>query len=137
MEKVFVDTDILMDLLSARQPFYDAAAYLFSLADEGKIKLYVSSLSFSNLHYILARQLNAKEARKKLMQFKTLVTVVAMGDKIVDLALSSDFKDFEDAMQYYAAIEHKLQILITRNLVDYKKADILVMTADQFLVSQF
>lgn len=137
MEKVFVDTDILMDLLSARQPFYNAAAHLFSLADEGKIKLYVSSLSFSNLHYILTRQFNAKEARKKLMQFKTLVTVVAVGDKIVDLALSSDFKDFEDAMQYYAAIEHKLQILITRNLADYKKADILVMTADQFLVSQF
>lgn len=135
MERVFVDTDILMDLLSARQPHYEAAANLFSLADEGKIKIYVSSLAFSNLFYILSRHLDANQARKKIIQFKTLVSVLSVGDKIIDLALSSDFRDFEDAIQYFTAIENRLEILLTRNLNDYKKANILVMTAEQFLLS--
>ncbi|MCG9899992.1 MAG: PIN domain-containing protein [Hydrotalea sp.] len=135
MERVFVDTDILMDLLSARQPHYEAAANLFSLADEGKIKIYVSSLAFSNLFYILSRHLDTNQARKKIIQFKTLVSVLSVGDKVIDLALSSDFRDFEDAIQYFTAIENRLEILLTRNLHDYKKANILVMTAEQFLLS--
>jgi predicted nucleic acid-binding protein len=133
MEKVFVDTDILLDLLSKREPFYTSAAHLFSQADKNTIKIAVSSLSFSNLNYILSKQYSSDQARKKLHAFKTLVTVLAVTEKIVDLALSSDFKDFEDGLQYYTAVENNLKTLLTRNLKDYKSADIAVMTAEQFL----
>lgn len=133
MEKVFVDTDIILDLLSNREPFYTHSAYLFSEADKGKTKIYVSSLSFSNLNYILSRQYSADQARKKLLKFKTLVTVLAVTDKVVELALSSDFKDFEDGLQYFTAIENNIKTLLTRNLKDYKSAEIPVMTAEQFL----
>lgn len=133
MEKVFVDTDIVLDLLSCREPFYTYSAHLFSEADKGKTKIYVSSLSFSNLNYILSKQYSADQARKKLLKFKTLVTVLAVTDKVVELALSSDFKDFEDGMQYFTAIENNLKTLLTRNLKDYKTAEISVMTAEQFL----
>lgn len=133
MEKVFVDTDIVLDLLSSREPFYTHSAHLFSEADKGKTKIYVSSLSFSNLNYILSKQYSADQARKKLLKFKTLVTVLAVTDKVVELALSSNFKDFEDGMQYFTAIENNLKILLTRNLKDYKTAGISVMTAEQFL----
>jgi predicted nucleic acid-binding protein len=133
MEKVFVDTDIILDLLSNREPFYTHSAYLFSEADKGKTKIYVSSLSFSNLNYILSKQYSADQARKKLLKFKTLVTVLAVTDKVVELALSSDFKDFEDGLQYFTAIENNIKTLLTRNLKDYKTADISVMTAEQFL----
>lgn len=133
MEKVFVDTDIVLDLLSYREPFYTHSAHLFSDADKGKKKIYVSSLSFSNLNYILSKQYSADQARKKLLKFKTLVTVLAVTDKVVELALSSDFKDFEDGMQYFTAIENNLNTLLTRNLKDYKTAEISVMTAEQFL----
>lgn len=54
-------------------------------------------------------------------------------DKTLDLALSSDFKDFEDGIQYYTAIEKNLKILLTRNLKDFKAAEISVMTAEQYL----
>jgi len=83
MEKVFVDTDIILDLLGSREPFYKHSANLFSLADQGKIKLYVSSLSFSNLKYLLSKQYSSDQARKKLLKFKTLVNVLAVNDKIV------------------------------------------------------
>ena len=133
MEKVFVDTDIVLDLLGNREPFYSHSAQLFSEADKGKIRIHVSSLTFSNLNYILSRQYSVDQARKKLLKFKTLVTVLSVTGKVVELALSSDFKDFEDGLQYFTAIENNLKTLLTRNLKDYKTADITVMTAEQFL----
>jgi len=133
MEKVFVDTDIILDLLSNREPFYTYSAHLFSEADKSTTKVYVSSLSFANLNYILSRQYSSDQARKKLLKFKTLFTVLAVTDKVVELALSSDFKDFEDGLQYFTAIENNIKILLTRNLKDYKSAEITVMTAEQFL----
>jgi predicted nucleic acid-binding protein len=135
MPKVFVGTDIVLDLLTGRQPHYDFAAELFSMADEKHIKLNVSSLCFSNVNYILSRQYNADQARKKLLKFKTLVTVLSVDDKTIELALSSDFKDFEDAIQYFTAIENNISTLLTRNLKDFRKADISVMTAEQYLES--
>lgn len=133
MEKVFVDTDIVLDLLSNREPFYSHSAHLFSEADKGKIRIHVSSLTFSNLNYILSRQYSVDQARKKLLKFKTLITVLSVTDKVVELALSSDFKDFEDGLQYFTAIENNLKTLLTRNLKDYKTSEITVMTAEQFL----
>ncbi len=133
MEKVFVDTDIILDLLSCREPFYIYAANLFSMADKNEIKIFVSSLTFGNLNYILSKQYSAAQARKLLLKFKTLVTVLPVNDKVLDLALSSNFKDFEDGIKYFAAIENNLQIILTRNLKDYKTAEIAVMTAEQYL----
>ncbi len=133
MAKVFVDTDIILDLLAGREPFYQYAAKLFSLADSGKIEICVSSLTFSNLNYILSKQFSVAQARKKLLTFKTLVTVLNVNEKVVDLALNSDFKDFEDALQYFTATEFTVTTLLTRNLKDYKKAEIAVLSAEQYL----
>ena len=136
MEKVFIDTDISLDLLSERLPHYTYAAQIFTLADKGEIKIYVSSLSFSNLNYLLSRQYSAKDARRILSKFKVLVNVLKVDDKIIELSLNSEFKDFEDAIQYYAALENNIDTIITRNLKDYKHAAISVMTAEDFLVSR-
>ena len=133
MEKVFVDSDIVLDLLTARAPHHKAAAELFSLAERGKVKVCVSSLTFANVHYILSRQMHAEKARNILATFNTLVNVLAVNDLVVERALSSEFKDFEDALQYHTALEHNLNILLTRNLKDYKKAQIQVFTAQQYL----
>ncbi len=133
MEKVFVDTDIVLDLLSGREPHFIYAAELFSLADEEWVKLYVSSLTFANVHYILSKQLSASQSRKQLLKFKTLVHVCAVNDKIIELSLASDFHDFEDAIQYNTAIENGATTLLTRNLKDFKKSAIAVLTAQQYL----
>ncbi|MEO6719717.1 MAG: PIN domain-containing protein [Ferruginibacter sp.] len=109
------------------------SASLFSAADENELKIFVSSLSFANLNYILSKQYSADQARKKLLKFKTLVTVLSVTDKVIELALSSDFKDFEDGIQYFTAIENNIKTVLTRNLKDYKYAEISVLTAEQFL----
>lgn len=130
--RLFVDTDVVLDLLAAREPHYPYAARLFSKADIQEITLCVSSLSFSNLNYILSKQKSAKEARKILSRFKVLVEILPVDEKIIQLALSSDFPDFEDAIQYFCAIEHGANSIITRNLKDYKHAKIPVLTAEEF-----
>ena len=132
MQKIFADTDISLDLLSKRLPFYNAASRLFTHADNGE-KIYVSSLTFANLHYILRSENTTSETRRILNNYRILVNVLAIDEKIIDLALQSVFKDFEDAIQYYTAVQHNIPLFLTRNLKDYKKAEIPVMTAEDFL----
>lgn len=131
--KVFVDTDIIYDLLGKRDPFYLASARLFTLADEGKIQIYISALSFANLHYLISKQRTEEESKEILRKFKVLVHVAPLNEKIIDLTLNSEFSDFEDAIQYYSALQNEIEVLLTRNLKDYKKARISVLTAQDFI----
>ena len=133
MKRLLVDTNIIIDLLAKREKFYKSAAQLFSLADQKKVELYVCSLSFANAHYILNRQLTESKVREILRKLKVLINVISLDSKVLDLALNSDFKDFEDAIQYYAAIESNIDVIITRNLKDFKKSDLPVMTGQEFL----
>jgi len=132
-KRAFVDTDILYDLLGRRDPFYLAAAQLFTLADEGRIQLYISALSLANLHYLISKQKTEEETKEILRKFKVLVHVAPLNDKILDLALNSEFSDFEDAIQYFSALQNDIEVLITRNLKDYRKAQIAVLTAQDFI----
>ena len=106
---------------------------MFTLADEQEVKLYISSLTFANTHYLLSKELNSNEARKVLIKFKLLVSILPLDDKILELALSSDFNDFEDGIQYYTALENKLNIIITRNKKDFKISTLPVLTAREYL----
>ena len=133
MQKIFADTDISLDLLSKRMPFYNAASRLFSHADKSEIKIYISSLTFANLHYILRSENSLSETRRVLNNYRILVNILSVDEKIIDLALQSLFKDFEDAIQYYTAVQNNIPIFLTRNLKDYKRADIPVMTAEDFM----
>lgn len=135
MNKIFIDTDIILDLFTKRDPFYNHAAKLFNLLDSGKVHGYVSSLIFSNLFYIIRKQKSRKQALAVLKKLKIIVTVLPVNDKIIDLALSSEFVDFEDAIQYYTAKMNKIDYIITRNIKDFKSSDIQALTADQFLTT--
>lgn len=132
-KKVFVDTDIVYDLLARRDPHYLSAARLFTIADEGKLQIFISALSIANIHYLISKQKTGEEAKQILRKFKVLVNVVPLNDKIIVLALNSEFEDFEDAIQYYSALQSDIEVLVTRNLQDYKKAQITVLTAQDFI----
>lgn len=135
MEKVYVDTDIILDLLTKRNPFYRPAALLFSMAERKEVKVFVSPLIFANLFYILRKSGSPSIAVTTLKKLKLLVTILPIDDKIINLALSSSFTDFEDAIQYYTALEHDITCLITRNKKDYKNPAIAICTAEEYLVS--
>jgi predicted nucleic acid-binding protein len=83
---------------------------------------------------ILSKELKPEEARLILRKLKLLVKVISLDDKIIGLSLNdSDFKDYEDAIQYYSALESEVSMIITRNLKDFQKSRIPVLTAEQYL----
>ncbi|MRM82656.1 PIN domain-containing protein [Riemerella anatipestifer] len=132
MERVFVDTNIVLDLLEKRENFYQEAQELFTMGDQNKVKLFISALTIANVHYLLFKHLKM-EARKAISKFKVLVEVLPIDDKIVELSLASDFTDFEDAIQYYTAIEHGMEVIISRNKKDFKNISLPVLTANEYL----
>lgn len=136
MKKLFVDTNIVIDLLSRREPFFEESANLFSLADKKVIELGVSSLTIANTSYTLLRQMDSNKTKAILRKLKLIVKILSLDDKIVGLALNDDtFSDFEDGLQHFTALENNQDIIITRNLKDFKNSKLPAMTAKQFLES--
>lgn len=133
MERIFVDTNIVIDLLAKREPFYKSAQELFTLGDRKVLQLSISALTFANAYYSILRHHKDINARKHLANFKVLVNVLAVDDKCIDLALASDFDDFEDGLQYFVALENQSEVIITRNKKDFRSARIPVMSAEEFL----
>ncbi len=134
MKKVFVDTNIVIDLLARRAPFFEEAAELFSLADKKQVELSVSSLTIANTSYVLLRQMDSNKAKSVLRKLRLILKVLPLDDKIIGLALNDEtFSDFEDGLQYFTAIEHEQDLIITRNLKDFKNSKLPIMTAKQFI----
>lgn len=132
MMKVLLDTNIIIDLLAKREPFDRDARKLFSFADQKRIQLFASALSFANVSYVLLKKRKPEEAKQILRKLKLLVTIVSLDEKVIDLAINdNEFRDFEDGLQYYSALENHIHIIVTRNLKDFKNSKIPVMTAGQ------
>lgn len=135
MKRVFLDTDVLIDFLSDRQPYSQDAAALLSWVIQHKWEILVSAISFDNIYYVMRRNgVGQASAIKALKKIHDITTCVAVDAAIISAALESDFKDFEDGIQYFAAMQAgDVNFFITRNLKDYKKAAIQVATPQQFM----
>jgi len=134
-DRLFLDTNVMLDLLGEREPFYDFAAKIATLADKGKVKLIVSTLSYSTIFYLLSKYESSKTVIEKLRKFKIISDTSDLTGKIIEKGLSYGFSDFEDALQYHCAIKADCTILITRNGKDFRYSDIPVMTAEEYLMS--
>ncbi len=133
MQRIFLDTNIVIDFLGERENFYEPAAKVLTLADQKKIRIYTSPSSVSNAYYLLSKYENAKVALEKIRKFKLICSLSIMDDEVVEKAINSGFKDFEDAMQYFSAIATNCDVIITRNEKDFKNALIPVMDAESYL----
>jgi predicted nucleic acid-binding protein len=131
--KLFIDSDIILDVLSLREPFYQSAATLFSLVENRKIEGFTSPIVFSNVHYVLRKRVSRKTTLSSLKYLKNLIQILPVDERIIGLALDSSFEDFEDAIQYYCAEQNGINYFITRNKIDYKKAEITILNAQEFL----
>lgn len=128
MKHWFLDTNVLIDFLTDRQPFAAAANDIFRLAYAGEVRLYAASLSFSTAFYLMRRSVAAHSgaagasqlAQQQLLQIKSLLTVVAVDDEILSQALKAGFSDFEDAIQLFAAQSvPAVELVVTRNGKDF------------------
>ena len=135
IDRLFLDTNVVLDLLGEREPFYNSAAKIATLADKGKVNLIVSALSYSTIFYLLSKFEDNEAVKEKLRKFKVISETSDLTNRIIDKGLSSKFSDFEDALQYHCAIKLDCNILITRNEKDFKGSDIPVMTPNEYLKS--
>lgn len=135
MNRILLDTNVMLDLLGERVPFYDSIAKVATLADQKKLTLIVSPLSFTTIDYVLNKYEIAESVLNKLRKFKIICEVCEVNEETIDKALNSSFKDFEDALQYFTALQANCSIIITRNGKDFKQATIPIMTAEEYLSS--
>ena len=133
--RLFWDTNIMLDLLGERTPFYESAAKIATLAEDKKLSITVSSLSYATVNYVLSKYESTEKVKEKLRKFKIISIICALDEEIIDKGLNSDFKDFEDALQYFCALKSNCDVLITRNGIDFKTSKIPVMTAERYLAS--
>ncbi len=132
MKIIFIDSDIILDLIARREPFYAHAAQLFTSIEENKIKAVTSPVIFSNIFYILRKLKGRLFALNKLKKIRMLINITNVDEKIIDLTLVSEIKDFEDAIQLYAAKNLNIKYLITRNIKDYKDNEVIAITAEEY-----
>lgn len=135
MSRIFLDTNMILDLLGERDPFYASIAKIATLADQKKITLVVSPLSFTTVDYVLSKYEPSDSVLKKLRMFKILCEVCAVDEETIEKGLNSGFSDFEDAVQYFTALQANCSIIITRNGKDFKSSTLPVMTAEEYLSS--
>jgi predicted nucleic acid-binding protein len=134
MKKVFVDTNILIDLLADRRPFSKYAIILFSKAESKQVKLYTSSHAFATTHYLLKKYVEEKELREILHSLLDYLNIIAIDTEIIKKALKSKHKDFEDAVQMISAGSvEKLDYIVTRNLKDFKNSGIMAISPDELI----
>jgi predicted nucleic acid-binding protein len=135
LKVVFCDINFILDIFLKREPFYNSAAKLFKKIEDKELKGYLCALSFPTLFYLLSKELNREKAIKTLEKIRIVFSIASVDQKVIDLSLASDFKDFEDAVQYYSAVQVKADCLITRNKDDYVDDRIPVLTPEEFLAA--
>lgn len=137
MDKVLIDTDVFMDFFFDRQPFAKYSTELINLCAEKQIQGYTTSLIISNIYYLLRKTAGHNIIVEKLKQLLTIIEIVKMDKNAVMNALNSAFTDFEDALQNFSAIENgQIKIILTRNLKDFKKSELSVLTPETYLKGQ-
>ena len=133
MKRLFLDTNIVIDLLDKREPFCNEAVRLFSLAYNKELQLIVAPITYATASYLLQKGRSAEEVRILLANFRQLVRVATIDERIIDDALASQFRDFEDAMQYYTALKAKADVIITRNAKDFGASKIPIISPAEYL----
>jgi len=135
MIKVFIDTNVIVDLIANREPFSKDAIETFSLAEKKKIKLFVSTQSILTTHYILKKYIEEKELREIINELIDFVSVIPSTKEMIKRSLKSKYKDFEDGVQILSAESIDLMsFIITRNVKDFKESQLKVLTPQEFTI---
>ncbi|MFT5365529.1 MAG: putative nucleic acid-binding protein [Candidatus Latescibacterota bacterium] len=130
---VFVDTNILLDVLVRREPHYQNSARVWTLAERGEITTYISAISFNNIYYILRKIDGKTAANNALKLLRDVFESIPPDTRIINQAIDSECDDFEDAIQFHSAVRVGAQVLITRNPNDFPTSSITIASPDEFL----
>jgi predicted nucleic acid-binding protein len=129
VKHVFIGTNVVIDFLTNRQPFTLEAAQLFDMAVKGKIKIYISALSYGNIHYVVKKSFGNNMALSLLNELAEMTEIADVTKSIIRQSLKTDFKDYEDAIQYYCALSvADISLIVTRDTKDFKKSTLAILT---------
>lgn len=134
MDKVLIDTDVIMDFFFDRKPFAEYSAEVLNLCADKKIQGFTTPVIISNVYYLLRKTAKHLIIKEKIKLLLTIIDVIKMDKNAVLNALNPEFKDFEDALQNFSAIETgDIKVILTRNLKDFKKSELAVFTPETYL----
>ena len=133
MKKIFVDTNILLDLLFQRRGFFLDAKRLFNYSKSRNIDIFISAISINTIYYLLQKKFTKEHSKHLLEYIYDITDILPFDENIIFLAHQSSFKDLEDGFQYFTAKEYPIPFLITRNIKDFTVDDLSVLSPQQFL----
>ncbi len=132
--KLFVDSDVVIDLFTDREPYANPASELFELNEQGSVQLFLSAVSINNIYYIVRKFLGHKKTLEVIETLTEMTEIIGTTKTEIIQALKNDFSDYEDSIHYSSATSIKgLDAIITRNIKDYKNSQLAVMTPLNFL----
>ena len=134
MDHVLIDTDVIMDFFFDRKPFAEFATEILNRCEEKKIKGFTTPVIICNVYYLLRKTASHQLIVEKIKQLLNIIEIIEMNKDVVFEALNSEFKDFEDSLQNYSAIKDgKINIILTRNIKDFKKSSLAILTPKTYL----
>ena len=137
MTRILLDTDVILDFFFDKEPFSENAAKILSLCESNRIEAYITPVIISNVYYLLRKTAPHTQVLTQLRLLMSIVNILVVNKETILQAMNSPFKDFEDALQNYSAESDKtIDIIVTRNVKDYKASALSVQTPDTFLKTQ-
>lgn len=134
MDKVLIDTDVILDFFFDRKPFAIFATEVLNLCEENKISGFTTPVIISNVYYLLRKTAKHDIIVEKIKQLLSIIEIIKIDQNAVFNALNSEFKDFEDALQNFSAIENgEIKVILTRNIKDFKKSNLAILTPETYL----
>ena len=134
MDNVLIDTDVILDSLFDRKPFAEFSTEILNLCEQNKLNGFTTPVIISNVYYLLRKSAKHQVIIEKIKQLLSIIDIIKMDKDVVISSLNSGFKDFEDALQNFSAVENgKIKIILTRNIKDFSKSELAVLTPETYL----
>jgi predicted nucleic acid-binding protein len=131
--RVLLDSDVALDFLLKREPFFEVAGELFELIAQGACSGYISGITPVNVFYLMRKAKGVDTARRAIGDLLIAVRVCPITQAVLEAAFALPFTDYEDAVQHASAASAGLDAIVTRNLDDYKNAALPVYSPADFL----
>lgn len=131
--KILVDTNIILDVLLAREPFLEKSKAVFSKVETGEIHGYLCATTITTIDYFLTKALNKEESKKSIQKLLKLFAIAEVNYIVLEMALEIGFSDFEDAVLYQSGVSVGVDGLVTRNVKDFKNAKLPVYLPSDLL----
>lgn len=131
--KILLDTNVILDVFLEREPFFGASSQVLGYAEQDKIEGWICSTTVTTIHYLLAKALTRQKAEEHLNDLLKIFHISSVNRVVLEDALTSNFKDYEDAVLYHSAVHANLEAILTRNQKDFQESSLPVYSPAEFL----